>query len=69
MGEVLDAVSSGQPAELPEVAAVGELVFLVMDPGYNPENRALIEENARTLGIPITVFNSDIFDVLFLFCD
>ena len=40
-----------------------ELSFLVMDPGYNPENRALIEENARTLGIPITVFNTDIFDV------
>ena len=40
-----------------------ELSFLVMDPGYNPENRALIEGNARTLGIPITVFNSDIFDV------
>ena len=40
-----------------------ELTFLVMDPGYNSENRALIEENARTLGIPITVFNSDIFDV------
>ena len=40
-----------------------ELSLLVMDPGYNPENRALIEENARTLGIPITVFNSDIFDV------
>ena len=40
-----------------------ELQFLVMDPGYNPANRALIEENARTLGIPITVFNSDIFDV------
>ena len=40
-----------------------ELSFLVMDPGYNPENRALIEENARILGIPITVFNSDIFDV------
>ena len=40
-----------------------ELSFLVMDPGYNPENWALIEENARTLGIPITVFNSDIFDV------
>ena len=40
-----------------------ELSFLVMDPGYNPENRALIAENARTLGIPITVFNSDIFDV------
>ena len=40
-----------------------ELSFLVMDPGYNPENRALIEENARTLGIPITVFNSDIFGI------
>ena len=40
-----------------------ERSFLVMAPGYNPENRALIEENARTLGIPITVFNSDIFDV------
>ena len=39
------------------------LKFLVMDPGYAPANRALIEENARTLGIPITVFESDIFDV------
>ncbi len=28
------------------------LKFLVMDPGYAPENRALIEENAKTLGIP-----------------
>ena len=40
-----------------------ELVFLVMDPGYNPANRRLIEENARRLEIPITVFESDIFDV------
>ena len=40
-----------------------ELVFLVMDPGYKPENRALIEENAALLGIPVTIFNSDIFDV------
>ena len=40
-----------------------ELVFLVMDPGYNPANRALIEENAQRLVIPITVFESDIFDV------
>ena len=39
------------------------LEFLVMDPGYNAANRALIEQNARTLGIPITVFESDIFDV------
>lgn len=40
-----------------------ELTFLVMDPGYNPANRALIEANAKRLGIPITVFESDIFDV------
>ena len=40
-----------------------ELVFLVMDPGYNPANRRLIEENARLLEIPITVFESDIFAV------
>ena len=40
-----------------------ELVFLVMDPGYTPENRALIEKNAKTLNIPVTIFESDIFDV------
>ena len=40
-----------------------ELTFLVMDPGYNPANRALIEANAEKLGIPITIFESDIFDV------
>lgn len=40
-----------------------ELRFLVMDPGYHPENRALIESNAALLGIPITIFDSDIFDV------
>jgi len=40
-----------------------DLTFLVMDPGYRPDNRALIEENARLLGIPITIFESDIFDV------
>ena len=39
-----------------------ELVFLVMDPGYAPENRALLEKNAETLGIPVTVFGSDIFE-------
>jgi len=39
-----------------------ELIFLVMDPGYAPENRALIETNARSMGIPITVFETDIFD-------
>ena len=39
------------------------LEFLVMDPGYNAENRLKIEENARTLEIPITVFETNIFDV------
>lgn len=40
-----------------------ELVFLVMDPGYNKENRQKIEDNAKLLNIPITVFESNIFDV------
>ncbi len=40
-----------------------ELEFLVMDPGYNPENRKKIEDNARLLEIPITVFETDIFTV------
>ena len=40
-----------------------DLTFLVMDPGYNPANRALIESNAKLLGIPVTIFESDIFDV------
>ena len=38
-----------------------ELVFLVMDPGYNGENRKRIEENAKILNVPITVFESDVF--------
>lgn len=38
-----------------------ELVYLVMDPGYNPENRRRIEENAALMNLPITVFESDIF--------
>ena len=41
-----------------------ELVFLVMDPGYNSENRKLIENNARALGIPVTIFESNIFDAV-----
>ena len=40
-----------------------ELVFLVMDPGYNEANRKKIEENAKKLRVPITVFESRIFDV------
>ena len=41
-----------------------ELTFLVMDPGYNRENRELIESNAKALGIPITIFESEIFDAV-----
>ena len=40
-----------------------KLVFLVMDPGYNPKNRQKIEENAKLLNVPIEVFTSDIFAV------
>ncbi len=40
-----------------------ELVYLVMDPGYNEINRQKIENNAELLHIPITVFETNIFDV------
>ncbi len=39
-----------------------ELVFLVMDPGYSPQNRKKIEENAALLSIPVTIFETDIFE-------
>ena len=42
-----------------------ELVFLVMDPGYSVENRDVIESNARRLNIPITVFDTDIFNSVY----
>ena len=38
-----------------------DVKYLVMDPGYNPENRRIIEDNARALNIPINIFESDIF--------
>ena len=40
-----------------------ELEFLVMDPGYNEVNRRKIESNAALMNIPITVFETNIFDV------
>ncbi len=40
-----------------------ELVFLVMDPGYNERNRNKIEQNAKLLEIPITIFETNIFEV------
>ena len=42
-----------------------EVRFLVMDPGYSPENRHVIEDNARKLGIPVTIFESDIFSSVY----
>ena len=42
-----------------------ELVFLVMDPGYRDANRALIESNAELLGIPLTIFETQIFDAVY----
>ena len=41
-----------------------ETVFLVMNPGYNADNWKIIQDNATLLGIPLTVFESDIFDTV-----
>ena len=41
-----------------------DVKFLVMDPGYSAPNRILIEENAAKLGIPVTIFESRIFDAV-----
>ncbi len=40
-----------------------ELEYLVMDPGYNELNRQKIESNAALLNIPVTIFETDIFEV------
>ena len=40
-----------------------ELVYLVMDPGYNAVNRQKIEQNAALLHIPVTIFSTDIFEI------
>ena len=42
-----------------------ELRYIVMDPGYAPANRAMIEENARKLEIPVEIFGSQIFDSVY----
>ena len=41
-----------------------EVVFLVMNPGYNDLNYRLILDNAKLLNIPITVFESEIFNIV-----
>lgn len=42
-----------------------EIIFLVMDPGYSKENRKIIEHNAKILNIPITIFETNIFENVF----
>ena len=42
-----------------------DVKFLVMDPGYSPANRQVIEENAKRLEIPIEIFESDIFESVY----
>jgi len=39
-----------------------EIVFLCMDPGYSTANRRRIEDNANTLCLPLTFFETDIFE-------
>ena len=41
-----------------------EVTFLVMDPGYSKENRQIIENNAKKLHVPLTIFESDIFEAV-----
>lgn len=41
-----------------------EVVFLVMNPGYNEINYQTIRDNARILNVPITVFESDVFNIV-----
>ena len=42
-----------------------ELVFLTMDPGYDEVNRKRIEDNAKILGLPLTIFETNIYDIAF----
>lgn len=41
-----------------------DVVFLVMNPGYNELNYQTILDNAKLLNVPITVFESDIFNTV-----
>ncbi|MBQ7602813.1 MAG: ATPase [Clostridia bacterium] len=42
-----------------------ELEFIAMDPGYNKENRALLEQNAKKLGVPVKIFETNIFESVY----
>ena len=39
--------------------------YLIMDPGYSPEHRRQVESAAETLGIPCTIFESDVFEIVY----
>lgn len=41
-----------------------ELEFITMDPGYHPDNVKMIEDNAKLLNIPLTMFKTDVFEVV-----
>ena len=41
-----------------------DLEFLIMNPGYNKANWELIQHNAKVMGIPLTVFETDIFNIV-----
>lgn len=41
-----------------------ELVFLLMNPGYQERDLTIALNNAKLLGIPLTVFETDIFKVI-----
>lgn len=41
-----------------------ELIYLVMDPGYSEEGRRQIEANAKLLNIPVTIFETRLFDAV-----
>ena len=41
-----------------------DLEFIVMNPGYNKINMEMIEKNSELLNIPITVFETDIFNIV-----
>ena len=42
-----------------------DVQYLVMDPGYNSENRKIIENNAKNLGVPVNIFESEIFESVY----
>ena len=41
-----------------------DLIFLTMDPGYSMESRLTVERNAALLRVPISIFETDIFNTV-----